>query len=108
MLALVGTVISRSPSGNVLLRDGDRILGTHRLEAGVIEIHAEVAGQLGQPRSGGVGGDAEDVDAAGGVLDDDGLIAQTRRRTVCGMLIGAGLDRVWHHSRAHRLFAVAR
>src|SRR6185503_7821576 len=37
-----------------------------------------------------------------------GLIAQTRRRTVCGMLTGAGLDQVWHHSRAHRLFAVAR
>jgi hypothetical protein len=37
-----------------------------------------------------------------------GLIAQTRHRTVCGMLIGAGLDQVWHHSRAHRLFAVAR
>ena len=28
-----------------------------------------------------------------------GLIAQTRRRTVCGMLTGAGLERVWHHSR---------
>ena len=39
--------------------------------AGLIEIHAEVAGQLGEPRSGGVGGDAEDVDAAGGVLDDE-------------------------------------
>ena len=37
-----------------------------------------------------------------------GLIAQTRRRTVCGMLTGAGLDRVWHHSRAHRLFSNAR
>jgi hypothetical protein len=37
-----------------------------------------------------------------------GLIAQTRRRTVCGMLTGAGLERVWHHSRAHRLFALAR
>ena len=37
-----------------------------------------------------------------------GLIAQTRRRTVCGMLTGAGLDRVWHHSRAHRLFTNAR
>ena len=24
-----------------------------------------------------------------------GLIAQTRRRTVCGMLTGAGLDRDW-------------
>jgi hypothetical protein len=31
MLALVGTVMSRSPSGNVLLRDGDRVLGTHKL-----------------------------------------------------------------------------
>jgi hypothetical protein len=31
MLALVGTVMSRSPSGNVLLRDGDGVLGTHRL-----------------------------------------------------------------------------
>ena len=28
-----------------------------------------------------------------------GLIAQTRRRTVCGLLTGAGLDQVWHHSR---------
>src|SRR2546421_535361 len=37
-----------------------------------------------------------------------GLIAQTRRRTVCGMLTGAGLDQVWHHSPAHRLFANAR
>jgi hypothetical protein len=30
MLALVGTVISRSASGSVLLRDGDKVLGTHR------------------------------------------------------------------------------
>src|SRR5690349_19458929 len=37
-----------------------------------------------------------------------GLISQTRRRTVCGMLTGAGLERVWHHSRAHRLFSNAR
>jgi hypothetical protein len=37
-----------------------------------------------------------------------GLIAQTRRRTVCGMLTGAGLEQVWHHSRAHRLFTTAR
>src|SRR6476660_9143907 len=37
-----------------------------------------------------------------------GLIAQTRRRTVCGMFTGAGLDQVWHHSRAHRLFTHAR
>jgi hypothetical protein len=36
------------------------------------------------------------------------LIAQTRRRTVCGILLGAGLERLWHHSRAHRFFATAR
>ena len=39
--------------------------------AGVVEVHGQVTGQLGQPRSGGVGGDSEDVDAAGGVLDDE-------------------------------------
>ncbi|TDD53539.1 hypothetical protein E1286_07250 [Nonomuraea terrae] len=37
-----------------------------------------------------------------------GLIAQTRRRTVCGMLLGAGLERAWHHCRAHRFFSTAR
>jgi hypothetical protein len=37
-----------------------------------------------------------------------GLIGQTRRRTVCGMLTGAGLEQFWHHSRAHRFFAIAR
>jgi hypothetical protein len=37
-----------------------------------------------------------------------GLIAQTRRRTVCGMLLGAGLERRWHHSRAHRFFSTTR
>jgi uncharacterized membrane protein len=37
-----------------------------------------------------------------------GLIAQTRRRTVCGMLLGVGLEGVWHHARAHRFFASAR
>jgi SRSO17 transposase len=37
-----------------------------------------------------------------------GLIAQTRRRTVCGMLLGACLERIWHHARAHRFFTAAR
>jgi hypothetical protein len=37
-----------------------------------------------------------------------GMIARPARRTVCGMLAGAGLAGVWHHSRAHRFFAVAR
>jgi hypothetical protein len=37
-----------------------------------------------------------------------GLVAQPGARTVCGMLVGAGLSRVWHHSRAHWFFAGAR
>src|SRR6266566_3761337 len=36
-----------------------------------------------------------------------GLIARPAGRTVCGMLAGAGLGGVWHHSRAHRFFAAA-
>jgi len=37
-----------------------------------------------------------------------GLIAQTGQRTVCGMLTGAGLARIWSHDRAHRFFSAAR
>jgi len=37
-----------------------------------------------------------------------GFLAQTRRRTVCGMLTGAGLSRSWRHDRAHRFFSHAR
>jgi hypothetical protein len=37
-----------------------------------------------------------------------GLVARPVGRSVCGMLAGAGMSRVWHHSRAHRFFAVAR
>jgi SRSO17 transposase len=37
-----------------------------------------------------------------------GLVAQTGRRTVCGMLVGAGLQRLWAHHRAHRFFSHAR
>jgi hypothetical protein len=37
-----------------------------------------------------------------------GMIAQPGRRTVCGMLLGAGAAEVWHHSRAHWFFAHAR
>src|SRR5680860_1175331 len=36
-----------------------------------------------------------------------GLLAQTGRRTVCGMLVGARLSRVWSHHRAHRFFSPA-
>lgn len=37
-----------------------------------------------------------------------GLVAQPVGRTVCGMLTGAGLARVWYHGRAHRFFSAAR
>src|SRR5262249_6559764 len=37
-----------------------------------------------------------------------GLAGQVRRRTVVGMLLGAGLSRVWPHDRAHYFFARAR
>jgi len=37
-----------------------------------------------------------------------GFLAQTGRRTVCGMLLGARLSRVWSHHRAHRFFSHAR
>lgn len=34
-----------------------------------------------------------------------GFVARPRARTVTGMLIGAGLSQLWHHSRAHRFFS---
>jgi hypothetical protein len=37
-----------------------------------------------------------------------GLFAQPVGRTVCGILTGAGLAQLWHHSRAHRFFSHAR
>jgi len=37
-----------------------------------------------------------------------GFLAQTGKRTVCGMLTGAGLSRLWSHDRAHRFFSRAR
>jgi hypothetical protein len=37
-----------------------------------------------------------------------GLAGQVRRRTVCGMLLGAHLAGAWPHDRAHRFFARAR
>jgi hypothetical protein len=36
------------------------------------------------------------------VLLAAGLVARPAGRTVCGVLAGAGLGGVWHHSRAHR------
>ena len=37
-----------------------------------------------------------------------GLVSQTQSRTVCGMLVGAGLSATWSHHRAHRFFSHAR
>src|SRR2546429_8937099 len=37
-----------------------------------------------------------------------GFFAQTGKRTVCGMLAGAGLSRLWPHDRAHWFFSRAR
>jgi DDE superfamily endonuclease len=37
-----------------------------------------------------------------------GALMQTGRVTICGMLLGAGVATVWHHSRGHRFFASAR
>jgi hypothetical protein len=37
-----------------------------------------------------------------------GFVLRPVERTVCGMLTGAGLAGVWHHSRAHRFFANTR
>ena len=40
------------------------------MTAGIVEVHEQVAGLLGQPGTGGVSGDPEDVRPAGGVLDE--------------------------------------
>jgi len=37
-----------------------------------------------------------------------GLVSRTARRSVCGMLVGAGLSQTWSHHRAHRFFSHAR
>jgi len=36
-----------------------------------------------------------------------GFLAQSGKRTVCGMLAGAGLSRLWSHDRAHYFFSRA-
>ena len=48
---------------------------------------------LGQPGAGRVGGDAEDVDAAGGVLDDEERVEPVQADGV-EMNLVAGEDRV--------------
>ncbi|GGP01068.1 transposase [Nonomuraea glycinis] len=36
-----------------------------------------------------------------------GLVACTRFRTITGMLVGAGMNLLWRHERAHRFFSRA-
>jgi hypothetical protein len=37
-----------------------------------------------------------------------GFLAQSGKRTVCGMLTGAALSRLWSHDRVHSFFSRAR
>ena len=37
-----------------------------------------------------------------------GLVSETARRAVCGMLVGDRLSQTWSHHRAHRFFSCAR
>lgn len=37
-----------------------------------------------------------------------GFLAQSGKRTVCGMLTGAGVSRAWSHDRAYSFFSRAR
>ena len=37
-----------------------------------------------------------------------GFLSQAGKRSVCGMLAGAGLSRLWPHDRAHQFFSRAR
>ena len=41
------------------------------MPAGLVEVHQKVAGVLDEPGAGWVGGDAEDVHPASGVLDGE-------------------------------------
>jgi hypothetical protein len=61
--------------------------------AGVVEVHEQVAGQLGQPGAGRVGGDPEDVHPAGGVLDDEECIEPAQGDRLQMQQV-AGQDRV--------------
>lgn len=65
---------------------------------GVVEVHEDVSGLLSQSCSGGVGGDAEDVDAAGGVFDDEGDVEPAQGDGVEVVEQVAGEDRVCLHS----------
>ena len=59
-----------------------------------LKAHPQVAGLLGQPGAGGMGGDPEDVHPAGGVLDDDERVEPVQRDGVQVEQV-AGEDRLW-------------
>lgn len=48
----------------------------------VVEVHQEIARLLSDPGTGGVGGDTEEVDAAGGVLDDEEHIEPVQQHRI--------------------------
>ena len=66
----MSAAVKTASNAAVNLASRSRIRNRKRL-AGVVEVHEQVAGLLGQPGAGGMRGDAEDVYAAGGVLDDE-------------------------------------
>ena len=61
--------------------------------SGVVEVHEQVAGLLGEPGAGGMRGDAEDVYAPGAVFDDEERIPPVQGDGVEMEQI-AGQDRV--------------
>jgi hypothetical protein len=68
---------------------------------GVVEVHEQVARQLGEPGSGRMSGDAEDVDAAGGVLDDEERVEPLQGDRVDVEQV-AGQDRLGLHAEELR------
>ena len=70
LMMRMSMAVKTASNAAVNLASRSRMRNRKRL-AGVVEVHEQVAGLLGQPGAGGVGGDAEDVHAAGGVLDDE-------------------------------------
>src|SRR5215472_4201205 len=75
--ACTGVLMTRTPVAVNTASNGAVNLASpvtdQELEAGglITEVHQQVAGLLGHPRAGGVGGDARQVDAPGGVFDEE-------------------------------------
>jgi hypothetical protein len=56
---------------------------------GLVEVDEQVAGLLGEPLPGPVRGDAQDMDAQGGVLDDEERVQGAVGLELAGGLVGA-------------------